>query len=116
MSKCHSCENGFNGRNGNGYMPCGCNKEAKPEFVAPPPLVPIGHPKVVSAQSVTAEDKNLLKKALSQHLKENPLYSKRNKIIAVPESEFQIIQPYYKRASFVFVLGLVIGSLLTYFA
>jgi hypothetical protein len=78
MSKCHSCENGFNGRNG--------------------------------------EDKNLLKKALSQHLKENPLYSKRNKIIAVPESEFQIIQPYYKRASFVFVLGLVIGSLLTYFA
>ena len=78
MSKCHSCENGFNGRNG--------------------------------------EDKNLLKKALSQHLKENPLYSKRNKIIAVPESEFQIIQPYYKRVSFVFVLGLVIGSLLTYFA
>lgn len=40
MSKCHSCENGFNGRNGNGYMPCSCNKEAKPEFVAPPPLVP----------------------------------------------------------------------------
>lgn len=43
MSKCHSCENGFNGRNGNGYMPCSCNKEAKPEFVPPPPLIPYGN-------------------------------------------------------------------------
>lgn len=44
MSKCESCRNGYNGRNGNGYMPCGCNKEAKPEYVPPPPLVQIGRP------------------------------------------------------------------------
>ena len=24
--KCESCRRGFNGQNGNGYMPCGCNK------------------------------------------------------------------------------------------
>jgi len=23
--KCNSCENGFNGKNGNGYQPCGCD-------------------------------------------------------------------------------------------
>lgn len=44
MSKCESCRKGYNGRNGNGYMPCGCDKEAKPEYVPPPPLVPIGRP------------------------------------------------------------------------
>lgn len=43
MSKCESCCKDYNGRNGNGYMPCSCNKEAKPEYV-PPPLVQIGHP------------------------------------------------------------------------
>ncbi|WP_349929459.1 hypothetical protein ABJ384_05835 [Acinetobacter sp. A1-4-2] len=26
--KCESCRRGFNGRNGNGYSPCGCNKVA----------------------------------------------------------------------------------------
>lgn len=47
--KCESCRRGFNGQNGNGYMPCSCNKsliidgpEASPEFVEPPPLVPMG--------------------------------------------------------------------------
>ena len=52
MSKCESCRKGYNGRNGNGYMPCGCKPkskidntdlnnllqkaiEAKPEFVEP---------------------------------------------------------------------------------
>ena len=61
MSKCESCSKGYNGRNGNGYMPCGCKPkskidntdlnnllqkaiEAKPEFVEPPPLLPIGRP------------------------------------------------------------------------
>ena len=61
MSKCESCRKGYNGRNGNGYMPCGCKSknnlsdtdllrqvqealEAKPDFVEPPPLVPIGRP------------------------------------------------------------------------
>ena len=63
MSKCESCRKGYNGRNGNGYMPCGCKPkskidntdlnnllqkaiEAKPEFVEPPPLVAIGHPRL----------------------------------------------------------------------
>lgn len=61
--KCESCRRGFNGQNGNGYMPCGCRSkskidntelnnllrkaiEAKPEFVEPPPLVPIGRPRL----------------------------------------------------------------------
>ncbi|NNH01629.1 hypothetical protein [Acinetobacter sp. ANC 5414] len=26
--KCESCRRGFNGRNGNGYSPCGCKKVA----------------------------------------------------------------------------------------
>ena len=60
MSKCGSCRKGYNGRNGNGYMPCSCKPrskidntdlnnllqqaiDAKPEFVEPPPLTPIGH-------------------------------------------------------------------------
>ena len=63
MSKCESCRKGYNGRNGNGYMPCGCKPKskidntdlnnllqkaigAKPEFVEPPPLVAIGHPRL----------------------------------------------------------------------
>ena len=54
--KCNSCAKGFDGRNGNGYMPCNCKTkskidntdlnnllqkaiEAKPEFVpAPEPI------------------------------------------------------------------------------
>ena len=27
--KCESCRRGFNGQNGNGYMPCGCKKPIK---------------------------------------------------------------------------------------
>ncbi len=27
--KCDSCRRGFNGRNGNGYSPCGCKKTIK---------------------------------------------------------------------------------------
>lgn len=58
MSKCESCRKGFNGRNGNGYMPCSCKQPsiidgpdiqmspAKPKFVEPPPLIPIGHPRL----------------------------------------------------------------------
>ena len=58
MSKCESCRKGFNGRNGNGYMPCSCKQPsiidgpdiqmspAKPKFVEPPPLMPIGHPRL----------------------------------------------------------------------
>ncbi len=61
--KCNSCAKGFDGRNGNGYMPCNCKTkskidntdlnnllqkaiEAKPEFVEPPPLIPIGRPRL----------------------------------------------------------------------
>ena len=44
--KCESCRRGLNGQNGNGYMPCSCNKEAKPLYVEPPPLVPIGRPRL----------------------------------------------------------------------
>ena len=29
MSKCESCRKGYNGRNGNGYMPCGCKPKSK---------------------------------------------------------------------------------------
>ena len=63
MSKCESCRKGYNGRNGNGYMPCGCKSkgdlsdadllrqahetlEARPRYVEPPPLIPIGHPRL----------------------------------------------------------------------
>jgi hypothetical protein len=63
MSKCESCRKGYNGRNGNGYMPCGCKPrfkvdntdlnnllkkaiEAQPEFVERPPLMPIGQPRL----------------------------------------------------------------------
>ena len=45
MGKCISCRKGFNGRNGNGYMPCSC-EPAKPEFVEPPPLVPFSRPRL----------------------------------------------------------------------
>ena len=61
MGECLSCRKGFNGRNGNGYMPCNCKTkskidntdlnnllqkaiEAKPEFVpAPAPLIISDH-------------------------------------------------------------------------
>ena len=63
MSKCESCRKGYNGRNGNGYMPCSCKSkddlsdadllrqvhetlEARPQYVEPPPLMPIGHPRL----------------------------------------------------------------------
>lgn len=45
MGKCISCRKGFNGRNGNGYMPCSC-EPVKPEFVEPPPLVPFSRPRL----------------------------------------------------------------------
>ena len=25
--KCNSCKNGYDGKNGNGYQPCGCKKD-----------------------------------------------------------------------------------------
>lgn len=63
MSKCERCANFPDGRNGSGYMPCSCRTkskidntdlsnllekaiEAKPEFVEPPPLIPIGRPRL----------------------------------------------------------------------
>ena len=39
MSKCESCRKGYNGRNGNGYMPCGCDKGARRKEVQPPALI-----------------------------------------------------------------------------
>ncbi len=30
MKKCNSCEKGYNGRNGNGYQPCGCRPPEPP--------------------------------------------------------------------------------------
>lgn len=54
--KCESCRKGFNGQNGNGYMPCSCKQQtiidgpdidmtpAKPKFVpAPAPLIISDH-------------------------------------------------------------------------
>ena len=45
MIKCESCRKGFNGRNGNGYSPCSCkhNKEPRPEYIPPPPLVDLSN-------------------------------------------------------------------------
>lgn len=43
MGKCISCRKGFNGRNGNGYMPCSC-EPVKSKFVpAPAPLIISDH-------------------------------------------------------------------------
>lgn len=36
--KCESCAKGYNGRNGNGYQPCACNKN-KSDPVIPMPTV-----------------------------------------------------------------------------
>ena len=36
MGKCESCRKGYNGTNGNGYMPCGC----KPKSNGKPPKEP----------------------------------------------------------------------------
>ena len=36
MDKCESCRKGYNGTNGNGYMPCGC----KPKSNGKPPKKP----------------------------------------------------------------------------
>lgn len=63
MSKCQRCINFPDGSNGSGYMPCSCKSkdnlsdvdllrqvretlEAKPLYVEPPPLVPIGRPRL----------------------------------------------------------------------
>lgn len=100
MSKCYSCKNRFNGKNGNGYSPCGCAQKQKAVF----------------AKHLSDQEKSHFKKLIEQDLKDNPLYSKRNNIVAAPYSEFQIIPPFYKRSSFTFILGLAIGSLITYFA
>ena len=42
--KCESCRRAF--FQSGGYMLCSCNKEAKPLYVEPPPLVPIGRPRL----------------------------------------------------------------------
>ena len=34
--KCESCRRGFDGRNGNGYSPCGCGKHSPPKAPRPP--------------------------------------------------------------------------------
>ena len=61
--KCESCRRGLDGRNGNGYSPCGCKSkdnlsdadllrqvheaiEPRPFYVKPPPLMPIGQPRL----------------------------------------------------------------------
>ncbi|MDQ8995198.1 hypothetical protein RFH54_04445 [Acinetobacter soli] len=86
MSKCESCRKGFNGRDGNGYMPCGCKPkskidntdlndllnegiEAKPKFVEPPPLMPIHRPRLGWKPST----KDLDKKWLTIHLEINAI-------------------------------------------
>lgn len=100
MSKCYSCKNGFNGKNGNGYSPCGCVKETKAVFARPP----------------TNQEENNFRKMIEQDLRDHPLYSKRNKIIAVRDGEFQIIKPFYQTSLFAFAAGLVFGSIITYFS
>lgn len=40
-NKCESCRRGLNGRDGNGYSPCGCNHPVKPDFVQPPKLIEV---------------------------------------------------------------------------
>lgn len=43
--KCNSCTKGYNGRNGNGYQPCGCGKTTP---TGSPPKNPDGKGSVLS--------------------------------------------------------------------
>lgn len=100
--KCNSCHRGFNGRNGNGYSPCSCKK-------------------AIYATPMTAIEHEDFKAAMEKDLRENPLYSKRNSIEAIPDfvpppplialddSEFKIIHPWFYHAAIYFVLGVVVG-------
>lgn len=107
--KCNSCRSGFDGRNGNGYSPCGCAIHVKT---------------MSEAEMIKAKD--ALRKAMEQHLKDNPLYSKRIQIEPKPEfvpppglilseldnDDFEYIPPINNRAWFYFLVGLVIGFLI----
>ena len=101
MGKCKSCQSGFNGRNGNGYMPCGCKSkddlsdadllrqahetlEARPRYVEPPPLIPIGHPRL--------------------GWKPKPLN-------LMSDGGFEYIPPFYHKAWIYLLIGVAIGYL-----
>lgn len=68
--KCESCRKGFNGQNGNGYMPCGCRKA-----IYAKPLTP----------TEKSEAYQKLKDGMEVDLSKNPPYSKRNRIEPMPE-------------------------------
>ena len=107
--KCESCRRGLDGRNGNGYSPCGCAVYVKP----------LGEAEIAKA-------KVDFRKAMNQDLIDNPLYSKRIQIEPKPEFvpppplilselesyDFKIIPPIYNRMWFYFLTGLVIGVLI----
>ncbi|WP_180175825.1 hypothetical protein [Acinetobacter sp. YH12025] len=100
--KCNSCRRGFIGRNGNGYSPCSCKK-------------------AIYATPMTAIEHEDFKAAMKKDLSENPLYSKRSRIEAIPEfvpppplvawnnSEYKTIYPWFYHAAIYFVLGLIVG-------
>ncbi|WP_180075151.1 hypothetical protein [Acinetobacter sp. YH12254] len=104
--KCESCRKGFNGQNGNGYMPCGCRKA-----IYAKPLTP----------TEKSEAYQKLKDAMEVDLSKNPLYSKRNRIEPMPEfvpppplipwndTGLKVIHPWFYRASIYFAIGVMVG-------
>ena len=104
--KCESCRKGFNGQNGNGYMPCGCRKA-----IYAKPLTP----------TEKSEAYQKLKDAMEVDLSKNPLSSKRNRIEPMPEfvpapapliisdHSLFIVYPWKYRACLYFVLGVMVG-------
>ena len=84
MGKCISCRKGFNGRNGNGYMPCSCKSKSRID---------------------NTDLNNLLKQAIEA----KPEYVEPPPLIALDDSEFKIIHPWFYHAAIYFVLGLIVG-------
>lgn len=106
MSKCKSCQSGFDVRNGNGYSPCGCAM----------------HIRNLSEPEMRVT-KSIFRKQMEEHLGIQPLFSKRNQIKSnldnassqpldlLSDGEFEYIPPFYHKAFIYLLMGIAIGYL-----
>lgn len=106
--KCESCRRGFNGRNGNGYMPCGCHIIA-----ANPSPKQSKAIKEAFGEMCTTVVRPQRFKLFSEYFEEKPKFVPPPPLTPIITSsgdgEFKVIKPYHQRIALIFILGLVLG-------
>ena len=99
MGKCLSCRKGFNGRNGNGYMPCNCKTKSKID---------------------NTDLNNLLQKAIEakpsiidgpeiEMSPAKPKFVPAPAPLVISDHSLFVVYPWKYRACLYFVLGLMVG-------